>query len=279
MTPDLARRHRLPGRVRGGAGAGLRRPPLRASTARSWTARAPPASRSVRACGRATSWSRDGVVRGVVVEGATAAAPARAARRAAGRGRGRPAQRGGPAARPPARAPRAAQVRGARLLVAASRASSDRGEMHVTRGGYCGIAPLGPDEANVTFVLDQREMQRGRRGPATASTGGRCARWPRIAERLDAAAPRWVRRAPSGRWPWRPAACPRRARCWSATRPASTTPSPARASPWPCAARSWPARSRIARCGRADGGPAASTTVAATRPRATSSASTACCSA
>jgi hypothetical protein len=32
------------------------------------------------------------------------------------------------------------------------------GEMHVGGGGYCGIAPLGPREANVAFVLDQSAM-------------------------------------------------------------------------------------------------------------------------
>jgi geranylgeranyl reductase family protein len=57
------------------------------------------------------------------------------------------------------------------------------GEMHVTRGGYCGIAPLGDDEANVTFVLDQREM-----GPAGGDLDGfyrrTLRRWPRISERL-----------------------------------------------------------------------------------------------
>src|SRR6185436_17372399 len=34
----------------------------------------------------------------------------------------------------------------------------ERGEMHVVAGGYCGIAPLSPTEANVTFVLDVEEM-------------------------------------------------------------------------------------------------------------------------
>jgi flavin-dependent dehydrogenase len=61
---------------------------------------------------------------------------------------------------------------------------TDHGEMHVTRGGYCGIAPLGDGEANVTFVLDQIEMR-----PA----GGGLAdfylrtlhRWPRLRERLE----------------------------------------------------------------------------------------------
>jgi flavin-dependent dehydrogenase len=63
---------------------------------------------------------------------------------------------------------------------------TDHGEMHVTRGGYCGIAPLGDGEANITFVLDQAEM-----GPA----GGGLAdfylrtlgRWPRLGERLERA--------------------------------------------------------------------------------------------
>jgi len=63
---------------------------------------------------------------------------------------------------------------------------TDHGEMHVTRGGYCGIAPLGDGEANITFVLDQAEM-----GPA----GGGLAdfylrtlgRWPRLRERLERA--------------------------------------------------------------------------------------------
>jgi len=63
----------------------------------------------------------------------------------------------------------------------------ERGEMHVGGGGYCGIAPLSPDSANVTFVLDRREM---------ASAGGALEgfyrdalrqRWPRVAERLQRA--------------------------------------------------------------------------------------------
>ena len=61
---------------------------------------------------------------------------------------------------------------------------TDHGEMHVTRGGYCGIAPLGQAEANVTFVLDQAEMH---------AAGGdldhfylrTLARWPRLVERLQ----------------------------------------------------------------------------------------------
>lgn len=61
------------------------------------------------------------------------------------------------------------------------------GEMHVGGGGYCGIAPLSPRRANVTFVLDRREM---------AAAGGdlegfyrrTLRRWPRLQERLAHAA-------------------------------------------------------------------------------------------
>lgn len=66
-------------------------------------------------------------------------------------------------------------------------ALSDFGEMHVGGGGYCGLAPLSPSLANVTFVLDRRDM-----GPAAGDLEGfyRRAlrqRWPRLAERLDGA--------------------------------------------------------------------------------------------
>jgi geranylgeranyl reductase family protein len=62
----------------------------------------------------------------------------------------------------------------------------ERGEMHGGGGGYCGVAPLSPSRANVTFVLDRREM---------SNAGGRLEsfyrrtllRWPRIAERLEPA--------------------------------------------------------------------------------------------
>jgi geranylgeranyl reductase family protein len=61
-----------------------------------------------------------------------------------------------------------------------------RGEMHVGGGGYCGIAPLSATRANVTFVLDRREM---------AAAGGdlegfyrrTLGRWPRVSERLAGA--------------------------------------------------------------------------------------------
>lgn len=60
---------------------------------------------------------------------------------------------------------------------------TDYGEMHVTRGGYCGIAPLAADEANITFVLDQREM-RAAGGDLGRFYRRTLARWPRIADRL-----------------------------------------------------------------------------------------------
>jgi geranylgeranyl reductase family protein len=62
----------------------------------------------------------------------------------------------------------------------------ERGEMHGGGGGYCGVAPLSATCANVTFVLDRREM--------AAAGGGlegfyrrTLRRWPRIAERLERA--------------------------------------------------------------------------------------------
>jgi len=59
----------------------------------------------------------------------------------------------------------------------------ERGEMHGGGGGYCGVAPLSPTRANVTFVLDRREMSEA--GGALESFYRRTLRrWPRIAERL-----------------------------------------------------------------------------------------------
>jgi geranylgeranyl reductase family protein len=61
-----------------------------------------------------------------------------------------------------------------------------RGEMHVGGGGYCGIAPLPGGRANVTFVLDRREM-----GAAGGDLEGfyrrTLGRWPRVRERLSRA--------------------------------------------------------------------------------------------
>jgi geranylgeranyl reductase family protein len=59
----------------------------------------------------------------------------------------------------------------------------EHGEMHVGGGGYCGIAPLGPRDANVAFVVDRAEMQPAG-GDLEAFYRGTLQRWPRIAERL-----------------------------------------------------------------------------------------------
>ena len=61
-----------------------------------------------------------------------------------------------------------------------------RGEMHVGGGGYCGIAPLSPTQANVAFVVDAREM-RPAGGDLEAFYRAALRRWPRVAERLQAA--------------------------------------------------------------------------------------------
>jgi geranylgeranyl reductase family protein len=62
----------------------------------------------------------------------------------------------------------------------------ERGEMHGGGGGYCGVAPLSPTRANVTFVLDRREMSEA--GGALEDFYRRTLRrWPRIAERLEGA--------------------------------------------------------------------------------------------
>ena len=60
---------------------------------------------------------------------------------------------------------------------------SDRGEMHVIAGAYCGIAPLSGTSANVAFVMDP--------GPLRAAGGDlpgfflrALSRWPEIKERL-----------------------------------------------------------------------------------------------
>jgi geranylgeranyl reductase family protein len=60
------------------------------------------------------------------------------------------------------------------------------GEMHVGGGGYCGIAPLGPREANVAFVLDQSAMAEAA-GDLEGFYRQAFRRWPRIAERLEGA--------------------------------------------------------------------------------------------
>ncbi|HET7291245.1 MAG TPA: FAD-dependent monooxygenase [Vicinamibacteria bacterium] len=62
----------------------------------------------------------------------------------------------------------------------------DTGEMHVAGGGYCGVAPLAPAEANVAFVLDRREMREAA-GDLPAFYRRALGRWPRILDRLGGA--------------------------------------------------------------------------------------------
>lgn len=62
----------------------------------------------------------------------------------------------------------------------------ERGEMHVGGGGYCGIAPLSPTFANLTFVLDAAEM-RAAGGDLESFYRRTLRRWPRIVERLGRA--------------------------------------------------------------------------------------------
>jgi len=64
----------------------------------------------------------------------------------------------------------------------------DRGEMHVGGGGYCGVAPLSAGRANVTFVLDRREMARAG-GDLETFYRETLRRWPQVHERLARAVP------------------------------------------------------------------------------------------
>jgi flavin-dependent dehydrogenase len=57
------------------------------------------------------------------------------------------------------------------------------GEMHVGGGGYCGIAPLSSRLANVTFVLDRRDLASAA-GDVLGFYLRALGRWPRIRERL-----------------------------------------------------------------------------------------------
>jgi geranylgeranyl reductase family protein len=62
------------------------------------------------------------------------------------------------------------------------------GEMHGSaNGGYCGVAPLGPDRANVTFVLDRCEMADASTGLESFYRRQLWTRWPRLADRLQKA--------------------------------------------------------------------------------------------
>ncbi len=67
------------------------------------------------------------------------------------------------------------------------RGLQDRGEMHVVAGGYCGVAPLSSTSANVTFVLDARDMA-GAAGDLEGFYRRQIdSRWPRLRDRLAGA--------------------------------------------------------------------------------------------
>jgi flavin-dependent dehydrogenase len=63
----------------------------------------------------------------------------------------------------------------------------DVGEMHVGGGGYCGIAPLGRDHANVAFVLDARAIGPARGDLERFYRETLRRRWPGVAERVERA--------------------------------------------------------------------------------------------
>lgn len=60
------------------------------------------------------------------------------------------------------------------------------GEMHVGGGGYCGVAPLGGDRANVAFVLPQGAMMAAG-GGLEAFYRAQLPAWPRLWPRLAGA--------------------------------------------------------------------------------------------
>jgi flavin-dependent dehydrogenase len=63
----------------------------------------------------------------------------------------------------------------------------EMGEMHVAPHAYCGVAPLGAGDANVTFVVD-RDAMRGAGGDLEGFYRATLGRWPRLVERLSGAA-------------------------------------------------------------------------------------------
>ena len=63
----------------------------------------------------------------------------------------------------------------------------ERGEMHVARGGYCGIAPLSPTLGNVAFVVAAATLRRAGGDLEGFYRQELQNRWPRIAERLHPA--------------------------------------------------------------------------------------------
>jgi geranylgeranyl reductase family protein len=62
---------------------------------------------------------------------------------------------------------------------------SDFGEMHGATRGYCGVAPLSPTLANVTFVLDHADLAPAAAGLEAFYRAWLRRHWPRLAERLQ----------------------------------------------------------------------------------------------
>jgi menaquinone-9 beta-reductase len=61
---------------------------------------------------------------------------------------------------------------------------SEHGEMHVTTGGYCGIAPLSPTRANVAFVLGHLDIRSAGGDLERFYRDTIARRWPCLRERL-----------------------------------------------------------------------------------------------
>jgi menaquinone-9 beta-reductase len=66
-------------------------------------------------------------------------------------------------------------------------ALSEFGEMHGGGRGYCGVAPLSPTLANVTFVLDQADLAAAAADLEGFYRAWLRRSWPRLAERLHGA--------------------------------------------------------------------------------------------
>jgi menaquinone-9 beta-reductase len=72
-----------------------------------------------------------------------------------------------------------------RAHVSGMQGLTELGEMHVARGAYCGVAPLGPPRANVAFVLEASALAGC--GDLEAFFWRSLRRWPALVERLQGA--------------------------------------------------------------------------------------------
>lgn len=69
--------------------------------------------------------------------------------------------------------------------VAGMRGLADLGEMHVGRGAYVGLAPVGPDLTNVAVVLDASQPMTGSNARERFDAG--ITRFPQVVQRMDGA--------------------------------------------------------------------------------------------